>query len=303
MKAKQPHKYVFTRRQLIGAVLFGCIMVIIIVLSVCLHRIKTEQNLEETELEIVQSKAEAIESRLQQMGQYDNSYKKYEKPALQMSIFDPNTADSTTLLSEGIPHWMVRMMLNYRRKGGVYKTVEDLKKIPHISDSLYAQIAPYVQIDTLLFTNDTIPHHAFAQQWQQKKDTVLELNACDTTSLKLLRGIGTYTAVQIVRYRQKLGGYVSVEQLREIEGIEPSLLDSLYGHLTVCVDSVRPIPVNHSRLERLQRHPYITFTQAQAIYNLRRDLVHLNSIDDLKSLDAFSESDLLRLTPYLSFED
>ncbi len=303
MKEKQPHKYIFSRRQLIGGVLFGCIMVVIILLSIYLHHIKTEQTLQETELEIVQSKAEAIEGRLQQMRQYDTPYKKYERPALQMSIFDPNTADSTTLLSEGIPHWMVRMMLNYRRKGGVYKKVEDLKKIPHISDSLYAQIAPYVQIDTLLFTPDTIPHHAFAQQWKQKKDTVLELNSCDTASLKLLRGIGTFTASQIVRYRQRLGGYVSVEQLREVEGIEPSLLDSLYGHFTVCADSVRRIPVNHTKVEKLQRHPYITFTQAQAIYDLRRDRTHLNSIDDLRSLGVFTEADILRLTPYLSFED
>lgn len=303
MKQKQPDKHIFTTRQLIGAVLFGCIMVTIIILAICLHQLKTQQTEKDSQLQILQERALVIESRLQQSRRYNNQYPPKEKVLLHLSPFDPNTADSLTLITKGIPHWMVRMMLNYRRRGGLYKSVEDMKKIPYISDSLYTRIAPYVCIDTTLFPQDTLPKYHFAQQWTQKKDTVLELNSCDTTSLKLLRGIGTYTAMQIISYRKQLGGYASVRQLREIKEIEPYITDSLLPHFTVCTDSIHPIPVNHSNVERLQRHPYLTFTQAKALYEHRRNNFRLYSIDALLQLEEFSEKDIQRLSPYLSFEE
>ena len=131
---------------------------------------------------------------------------------------------------------------------------------------------------------------------------MLELNSCDTAALLLLRGIGTYTAQQIVTYRKRLGGYVSVGQLREIKGLEAAS-DTLLQHFVVCTDSVRPIQVNHSSVERLQRHPYIRFRQAQALYDYRREKYRLHSIEDLRDIEEFTSDDLQRLLPYLSFED
>jgi hypothetical protein len=57
-----------------------------------------------------------------------------------------------------------------------------------------------------------------------------------------------------------------------------------------------------AHVESLQRHPYLSFEQAKAIYELRRRKIRLKSIDQLRTLDCLSESDLLRLQPYLSFE-
>lgn len=48
-----------------------------------------------------------------------------------------------------------------------------------------------------------------------KKDTIIDLNHCDTTDLLYLRGIGPYTAIQIIRYREQLGGYASPTQLTD----------------------------------------------------------------------------------------
>lgn len=303
MKQKQPDKRIFTTRQLIGAVLFGCIMVTIIITAVFLHQLKVQQTEKDSQLQILQEREEAIENRLQHSRQYQSRYPAKETLPLHLSQFDPNTADSITLITKGIPRWMVRMMLNYRRKGGLYKSVEDMKDIPYMSDSLYTQIAPYVCIDTTLFPLDTLHRHSVAQQWTQKQDTILELNSCDTTSLQLLRGIGAYTARQIIAYRKQLGGYVSVQQLREIKQIEPYITDTLLAHFTVCTDSIHPLSVNHSSVERLQRHPYLTFTQAKALYEHRRNNYRLYSIDALLQLEEFSEKDIQRLTPYLSFAE
>ena len=135
----------------------------------------------------------------------------------------------------------------------------------------------------------------------EKKDTVLNLNHCDTTELLFLRGIGRYTAVQIVKYREQLGGYASVSQLLD-EPLSKCHLDTLLMHFTVDDNDVRPLRVNNCNIDVLQRHPYLRYNQAKAIYDLRRKRVRINSIDELRTLPEFTQEDLSRLTPYLSFE-
>jgi len=145
-----------------------------------------------------------------------------------------------------------------------------------------------------------------------KKDTILELNHADTTELKLIRGIGSNMARRIVRYRNQLGGFVSVKQLQD-DGLYQDqyghsirskyyLQDSVLSAFIVDSDSIHKIPVNHASVERLQGHPYISYSLAKEIYTLRRKQVTIKSIDELKALPLVSDSVLQLLTPYLSFE-
>lgn len=134
-----------------------------------------------------------------------------------------------------------------------------------------------------------------------KKDTILDLNHCDTTELQLLRGIGHYTAVQIIRYREALGGFYSTTQLTDTALAQCSL-DTLQSHFTVDTTAIRPIFVNSCSIDRLQRHPYLRYPQAKAIYTLRRQRVRLHNMDELRALPSLTEDDLRRLAPYLRFE-
>ena len=136
---------------------------------------------------------------------------------------------------------------------------------------------------------------------REKKDTVLDLNHCDTTELQLIRGIGHFTAVQILRYRERLGGFYSPQQLTD-EVFGKLILDTLLYHFIVDTAAIQRIPLNSCSIERLQRHPYIRYEQAKAIYALRRKQTRLTSLDDLRSLPELTAEDLLRLAPYLSFE-
>jgi DNA uptake protein ComE-like DNA-binding protein len=135
-----------------------------------------------------------------------------------------------------------------------------------------------------------------------KKDTILDLNHCDTTELQFIRGIGPYAARQIVRYREALGGYYSPTQLTD-EHFAKLHLDTLIHHFTADTAAIRPIDVNTVSINDLQRHPYLRYTQAKAIYTLRRKRLALHSLNDLRALPELTDSDLHRLAPYLRFED
>ncbi len=134
-----------------------------------------------------------------------------------------------------------------------------------------------------------------------KKDTLLDLNQTDTSELQLIRGIGRYTALQIIRYREQLGGYYSPEQLKD-EPFAKLRLDTLLQHFTADAKEVKRISVNHCNTEELSRHPYLRYKQAKAIYELRRKKVKLESPEDLRGIDGISPEELERISPYLLFE-
>lgn len=139
-----------------------------------------------------------------------------------------------------------------------------------------------------------------------KRDTVLDLNRCDTAELQLIRGIGPFTARRIVQYREALGGYCSPEQLKDEALLSTSgsqfLAPSLLLHFTADPADVQMIRVNTADIETLNRHPYLRYTQAKAIYTLRRKKIRLSAIDDLRALPELPDSILRKIAPYLSFE-
>lgn len=134
-----------------------------------------------------------------------------------------------------------------------------------------------------------------------KKDTILDLNHCDTTELQLIRGIGRYTALRIIKYREELGGFYSPEQLTD-EPFAKLSLDTILSHFTADSSDVQLLRINSLTAEALARHPYLRYEQAKAIYTLRRKHVRLNTINDLRALPELPDSTLSRLAPYLSFE-
>jgi DNA uptake protein ComE-like DNA-binding protein len=208
-------------------------------------------------------------------------------------------------------------MLKYRAKGGRYRKAEDMKRLYGMTDSMYQALLPYIQIDTVAIKQyrdsiyrsriDTVQTDSLPRYVSLKRDTILNLRTADTTELKLIRGIGSYRAQQIVRYRKQLGGFTSVEQLYDIKALKPLLsdtlsADSLLAHFWLDSIIVDPLPVNSASLERLQRHPYLSFEQAKAIYELRRRKSRLTSIEPLQRLECFTPDELQRIEPYLSFE-
>ena len=244
-----------------------------------------------------------------------HTYQRYQTTDVVLQPFDPNTADSMLLVKVGFKPFMAKNLIRYRKAGKIFRRAADLQKLYGMTDSLYATLEPYVSIDTLLADSLFRSRHAMDSSRYAhaaldstsrrlsdhvKKDTVLELNTADTASLQYLRGIGRYTAICIIRYRQQLGGFVSTEQLREIAQIPGDRVDSLMQHLTVDASLVTPLPVNRSSVKRLYNHPYISYKQAEQIYDLRRRRIRLQSIEDLSGI--FTPDELTRLTPYLSFE-
>ncbi|MBR5765014.1 MAG: helix-hairpin-helix domain-containing protein [Bacteroidaceae bacterium] len=231
-------------------------------------------------------------------------YARNEPIPLNLHTFDPNSADSIELLQLGFPKYVAHNILAYRRKGGMFRTPEKLSTVYGMTPEVFNRAKPYISIALQpsaerAESKDTASGKPlYVPQPKLAKGTMVDLNAADTTLLKKVPGIGSGYAKAIVRYREQLGGFVSVSQISEIKSI-PS--DALAWFEVKPNHSVRKIDVNSGGVEKLTHHPYINFYQAKAIVEYRRKRGDIKSVRQLGFMEQFSEADIKRLAPYLKF--
>ena len=229
--------------------------------------------------------------------------------------FDPNTADSTSLLRLGLAKWQVRNIYKYRAAGGVYRTKEDFAQLYGLTVRQYRELEPYITIGADYLPASTLfaDRKAERANGTERRDTVftprypvklaegetIDLATADTALLQRVPGIGSYYARRIVDYRQRLGGYVSTSQLNEIDGFPQAALS--YFTLGNGGAPMEKLNVNSLSLNELRQHPYINFYMARAIVNYRRQNGPIADIDELRLLQDFDDAVINRLRPYVCY--
>lgn len=275
---------------------------------------------------------DSLDSRVGESGYWQPSQgtsaasKSYAVPVQEAETFpfDPNTADSTTLLRLGLTSWQVRNIYKYRARGGRYHASEDFKRLYGMTPELWNRLSPVIRIGEQFryYTDaDYAVDDARRQQQRQRRDslrqarhdslssryprqekfeelTQLDLNTVDSVELKKVPGIASYRARQILRYRDRLGGFVSTDQLFEIENFPA---DELAVWFKVETGILRRLNLNTASFSELSRHPYIGYARARAIDAYRRNQGTIHSLDDLQLLPDFSDDVRRRLEPYVTY--
>lgn len=215
--------------------------------------------------------------------------------------FDPNTADSTQLLRLGLPTWMVRNIYRYRARGGVYRNKRDFAQTYGLTKKDYLRLEPYIRISddyqpaAMLFPKeerDSLRHSV-----KLKEGEHIVLNTADTTQLMRVPGIGSYYAKEITRHGKWIGGYVSVDQLDEIEGFPLSAKK----YFVISNPNPQRLAINKLSLQQLRKHPYINYYMAKAIVDYRRLHGDIKNLQDLRFSKGFSEGSIHRLEPYIEY--
>lgn len=228
---------------------------------------------------------------------HGNTIELAEQKQYALFHFNPNTADSSTLLQLGFAPRVIKGMLNFRNKGGKFRKADDLFKIYHIDSALVQTLLPYVQLDAeeKRYTTST-------QTYTKPVPQVVDINTADSVALVKLYGIGPRMASKIITYRSEVGGFFTVNQLAEIWGFDPLLIDELKGKIMADVSQVRYLHINQVGYDELKKHPYLRFKQAAAIINYRKQHGAFTSVADLKQVIIIPDSTCRKLEPYLRFD-
>lgn len=230
------------------------------------------------------------------------------KPIIIDFTFDINTVKRDTLDLLQLPKYVVNNWQNYLQKGGRFSRISDLKKIYGFNDSLFAIVSKYAKVSVKLKSKEKTKtkFSSSISKTKKKKASVIvkkklakiELNAADSVALLKLKGIGAVLAKRIIKYRKFLGGFYSVNQLHEVYGLKPEVVEKNIQRLWVDTTLIQKININFATQWELARHPYITKTEARKIINYRSTK---GKISSLKTFNADSSLILKKASQWLHY--
>ncbi len=225
---------------------------------------------------------------------YSNYYSKKKKYKAPDSKFNPNTYSLSDWINLGLSAKQSVVVLKFTSRG-IY-TEEDLKRIFVIPDVLFELIR-----DSVIYPEriqNTPNQESFKKQ--AKQITVINLNTADTTEFMKIYGIGAFYAKQIIRYREKLGGYITKEQLFEVWKMTPEAYEKIKDHVFISEKDVKRININSVTIEELKVHPYLKWNQANSIIKMRIQRNGFKNIEELKESVLIDSETYEKLFPYLS---
>ena len=218
--------------------------------------------------------------------------------------FDPNTLSTEAWKKLGLRDRTIRTIQNYLSKGGKFHKAEDLKKVYGLHDEEYNRLSPFVVIKA----NDPVDHGGNDHYPErnniknsEQNPPVININNADSTEWIALPGIGSKLANRIIHFRDKLGGFYSIEQIGETFGLHDSVFRKI-SNLLYCDQKVKKININSALPDQFTRHPYLNWNLANAIVNYRTQHGNFKSLNELLEIQIITADILKKISPYFTIE-
>ncbi len=213
--------------------------------------------------------------------------------------FDPNTITDQEWKKLGLNSGQIRTIKNYKSKGGKFFKKEDVAKMYCISQEQYEELSPFITIREKKIERVISD---FKEEETLEEVLFIDINTADTTTLKKLKGIGSYYAKEIVEYREELGGFVRLEQLLEIWKFSEETFEEIKSEIQLGSVPIKKIHLNYCGAKDLIRHSYISWKEANALIAFRNQHGPFKEIDHITKSHLISEELCQRIKPYLTLD-
>jgi competence ComEA-like helix-hairpin-helix protein len=210
--------------------------------------------------------------------------------------FDPNTVDSSTLIGFGLSAKVVQNLLNYRHKGGEFKTISDVNKLYTVTDRIYRKMVPYIDIKKTVNVPDSVVVDF-------DPIVYININSAIQTELLLLNGVGEILSERIIKYRDLLGGFYNITQLKEVYGLKNQTINNIKESIIIDKSLISTIDINKADFKTLASHPYISGHKAKSILKFRNIKNRIDTLPQLVDYKILSTDEYNRLKYYLVVEN
>lgn len=223
----------------------------------------------------------------------------------ELFVFDPNTATVDEWKRLGVKERTIQTIQNYLSKGGKFRQPEDLYKVYGLKQEEVARMIPYISIKTDEASSAYIkePSSNFENKKAKAFIGLIEINSADTSALIALPGIGSKLSQRIISFRDKLGGFNTVEQVGETFALPDSTFQKIKNNLTCNNSSIKKININTADINTLKEHPYIRYALANVIIQYRNEHGNYASVNDLRKISMMTDELFRKISPYLTIEN
>jgi DNA uptake protein ComE-like DNA-binding protein len=234
----------------------------------------------------------------------------YQKTAglnAELFEFDPNTLPAGGWKRLGLRDKTITTIENYLNKGGKFYKPEDIGRIWGLHEDEVQRLLPYVKISGgtahTYANNYSGDKPAYEKITYKKERKPVDINSGDSLAFLDLPGIGPGFARRIINFRNKLGGFVSVNQVAETFGLPDSTFQKIKPMLISGSGAVKQININSATIDELKAHPYIRYAIGNAIVQYRSQHGNFSSVNDVKKIMLITEDIFIKIAPYLKTTD
>ena len=305
----------FTDQQYRGLLILLPIAIVLVAIAVALELLPDAEQIEVADLPARQEVKEVNKAEVEEVV---------------FKEFDPNKFSYEELREAGLPKEVAVGVVRWRSYGKVYRVKEDLALVSGMTDSLYVLLKPFIVIDPSVAAKpkeyerkERAEYSAEKPQPEQSQlpktvslskpkpakeepsfvnaEPLVELNSADTTALISVNGIGSKSAAEIVKYRDLLGGYHTVEQISELKCVTEQNYEKILQQIYCDSCEIRKIDINFAAPKVIARHPYVSAAALRKIIKQRQLKGGWSRIEEMVEDNILSEDEAKRLAPYLWF--
>ena len=208
------------------------------------------------------------------------------------STFRIDTATTVYLRTIGFSSRQAELVIRYGNMIGGYRNIEEFEECYAVDSAMAARLKPYI----IFPERDTT-----SQLSAPIVEFPLEVNSADSAALIRVRGIGPKSIGHILRYRELLGGYYSVEQISELKMVTAENFQQISQQIWCDSSKIKKIYINFARPKELELHPYISDRALRRIINHRELKGGWSTIEEMIDKNILSHDEAARIAPYLDF--
>lgn len=219
--------------------------------------------------------------------------------------FNPNFISDYKGYKLGMSLKEIDRLLAFRKDNKYLKSAEEFQKVTKVSDSLFNRISPYFKFpDWVNKKNVSIFGKQYAQKSFSKKEkiVVMDINQATQEDLMKIYGIGEGLALRILKQKESLEAFVSMEQMSDVWGLSPEVVTELKNHFRVLsFPKIKKILINDASLKELTQFSYFRYVLAKQIVTYRSMNGNIKNIEDLIKIKGFPVEKANIIGLYLEF--
>lgn len=303
----------FTRKERFGIIAVVAVIFLLIILPLFFPYFIKKEKTDSSQFakEIAQLRLDTSSKKVyanKHSEEYYNDYtpanQKYSSKS-EVFFFDPNTASIDEWRRLGVREKTANTIQKYISKGGKFYKPEDIKKIWGLSEKDAERLIPYVSIKEIKREYPQYEKKEFAEKVNYTaKNTIqkVDINSADTTQYIALPGIGSKLSKRIIAFREKLGGFYSIDQIGETYLLPDSTFQKIKPYLVVDSKAIKKMNINSASVEEMKSHPYLRYNTANAIFKYRQQHGSFNSVDEIKKIMTVDDDLYKKIFAYLTVE-
>ena len=216
--------------------------------------------------------------------------------------FNPNFITDFKGYKLGMSVVEIDRLLAFRKLNKYVNSAEEFQKVTQVSDSLLKTMSPYFKFPDWVNNKHsnfkTFSNKDFAKKEELK---VLDINQASKEDLMKIDGIGDKISERIIKQKEIFGGFVSMEQMEDIFGLPPEVVENLKRYFKVsATPNVEKLNINNASVKELMYFHNLGYALAKEIVTYRTMKGDIK-IEDLPKIKGFPLEKIKIIALYLEF--